>query len=135
METKIPKDMAENDFQRFADFARLDLDSYRTEMQAEKVNACREHFIEAVMDGRILVDEEGGVDVKTSLEELPSVRFSRRPRQSDRKAMDRCKLTAIEQKEDAWLSSLCGIPVQVLNKLEQADIRLVKEVFHLFLDE
>lgn len=135
METKIPRDMAENDFQRFADFARLDLDSYRTEAQAEKVNACREHFIEGVMSGRVVVDDEGAVEVRTQSDDGIVVHFSRRPRQSDRKAMDRCKLTAIEQKEDAWLASLCGIPVQTLNRLEQADMRLVKEVFHLFLDE
>ena len=135
METTIPRDVAEAEFERFAEFARLDLDSYRQEMQAEKVNACREHFIEAVMRGQITVDEEGSVEVRTQCEALPSVRFGRRPRQSDRKAMDKCKLTAIEQKEDAWLASLCGIPVQQLNKLEQADMRLIKEVFHLFLDE
>ena len=132
---KISRDVAEDEFLRFAEFARLKLDSFRSEAAQEKVQTCKEHFIEAVMCGRITVDDEGHVNCHTESEDLPVVRFSRRPKQEDRRAMDKVKLMAMETKEDAFLASVTGIAAARIGKLEQHDIRLVKEVFYLFLDE
>jgi hypothetical protein len=132
---KIPRDVAKDDFDRFAEFARLKMDSYRSEVAQEKVNTCREHFIENVMCGRITVDEDGQATILTESEVVPSVRFGRRPNGFDDKQMDKCKIYAIEAKEDARVASVLGVAPALFNKLEHHDRRLIKEVFHLFLDE
>lgn len=138
-EEKVSRDVAEEEFEQFADFARLKMDSYRSEIAQEKVTTCKEHFIEAVMCGRITVDDEGHVVITTECEAVQTVRFGRRPTQGDRRAMDRVKMNAgmipIEAKEDAFLASVTGIAPALLGKIEDHDMRLIKEVFHLFLDE
>jgi hypothetical protein len=135
MDEKISREVAVAEFDRFAEFARLEMDSFRSESAQEKMETYRQHFIENVMKGRIAVDEDGAVTCSTESEALPEVVFTRRPRQGDRKAMDTCKLTHVEEKEDAWLARVTNIAPSRLAKLEQHDIKMVKEVFYLFLDE
>jgi len=136
---KVSREVAEAEFDLFSEFARLKMDSYRNETAQEKVETCKQHFIEAVMCGRITVDADGHVECHTENDDIPVVRFGRRPIQADCRAMDRVKMNAgmipIEAKEDAFLASVTGIAPALLGKIEMHDMRLIKEVFHLFLDE
>lgn len=138
-EIKVLREVAEEEFERFAEFARLKMDSYRSEANNEKIETYRQHFIEAVVDGRIEVDAEGSVTVKTECESVDKVHFGRRPTQGDRKAMDYVKMMPntlpMEARTIAHLASVTGIAPAKFNKLEEHDIKLVKEVFELFLDE
>ena len=136
---KVSREVAEDEFDRFAEFARLKMNSYRSEAAQEKVLTCKEHFIEAVMDGRITVDGGGEVAIKTECGALETVTFSRRPTQGDRKAMDSIRMMPntlpMEARTIAHIASVTGIAPAKFNKLEEHDIRLAKEVFELFLDE
>ena len=134
-EIKVLREVAEEEFERFAEFARLKMDSYRSEAAQEKMETCRQHFIEAVVDGRIEVDADGHVTVKTECEAVEKVHFGRRPNGYDDKQMDKQKMFAIEAKEDARICSVLGIAPALFGKIEQHDRRLIKEVFYLFLDE
>jgi len=136
---KISKEVAEAEFERFAEFARLKMNSYRSEANNEKIETYRQHFIEAVMCGRLTVDAEGQVMIITECEAVPEVSFGRRPTQGDRKAMDSVRMMPntlpMEARTIAHIASVTGIAPAKFNKMEEHDIRLVKEVFELFLDE
>lgn len=132
-EIKINREVAEADFQRFADMARLDLDRPRNSNERRDIEDDKEQFVYFVMKGRITVDDEGYPTVKTDSEELPEVRFGRRPRVTSLRAMDKCKKNNENGKMLAMVADTLGIAPAKLNTLEYADFEVVSLVFSLFL--
>lgn len=135
MEKKVCREIAEQDFERFAAMARLKLDGYRNEADQASLDNNRELFVECVEDGSIIVDDEGWPTIKTECESLPEVRFPRRPQGFDRCAMDRAKANEQNAKVYLWVGSVTGASSALLKKLEEHDWKKVWCVFELFLDQ
>ena len=132
-EIKINKEMAEAEFQRFADMARLDLDRPRNANERRDIEEGKEQFVYFVMKGRITVDDEGYPTVKTESEELPTIRFGKRPRVTALRAMDKCKKNNDNGKMLAMMADTLGIAPAMFNSLEYTDFEVVSLVFSLFL--
>ena len=132
-EPKVSNEVAEQDFQRFADMARLKLDRVRNENERRDLGEDRQYFIEEVMDGRIVVDENGYPTVLTESEELPEVKFTRRPRVTGLRAMDKCKKENENGKMIAMMADTLGIAPAKFNTLDTVDFENVSLVFGLFL--
>ena len=56
MEIKIEKEAAEAEFERFCDFAQIDLEEPRNENDRTSVEESRAKFVHFVMRGKITVD-------------------------------------------------------------------------------
>ena len=133
MEQKISKDMAEEEFDRFAQSARLDMEKPRDESDRTDIFTSRDLFIYHIQRGNIVVDEEGWPTVKTQSEELPEVRFSKRPRVTALRVMDKYKANDSSAKMLAMMGDTLGISPVKLNSLEYADFEIVSLVFNMFL--
>jgi len=133
MDEKISREMAEAEFERFAACARLDLSEFRPEKDKAEVDANRESFIEDVMAGRLVVDAEGWPTVLTESEDLPQVRFPRRPSGVDRIAMDKCKQDALNYRTYVWVGSVTKVAAAKLSALDDHDWKRIWRVFDLFL--
>jgi hypothetical protein len=72
--TRVDRQTAEAEFDRFADAISLKIHHKRVE---DAVKEDREKFIEGVMDGLIVVDNEGLASVMTKDDDLPEVKFPR----------------------------------------------------------
>jgi predicted neuraminidase len=133
MNYKVDRETAENDFNRFAQQARLRFDRIRDDNERKDVESDRERFIEEVMVGCIEVDDDGWATVITQSEELPQVRFGSRPRASIYKAADRSKSTKEMDKMFAMIADAAGVTKAHLYTLDQYDLTNVLCVFGLFL--
>ena len=133
VDVKITKEVAEAEFQRFADMARIDMERPRNTNERRDLEDDREQFVYFVEKGRITVDEEGYPTVNTESEDLPTVRFGRRPRVTALRAMDKCKKNNENGKMLAMMADTLGIAPAKLNSLEYADFEVVSLVFSLFL--
>lgn len=130
---KISREIAEADFDRFCDMARLDFDRPRNTSERRDLDDDRASFIYFVEKGRITVDEEGYPTVHTDSEELPAVRFGKRPRVTSLRAMDKVKKNNDNGKMIAMMADTLMIPSAKFNTLEYADFEIVSLVFSLFL--
>lgn len=134
MEEKMNRAMAESEFDRFCDAARINMDRYRNDEDAEEFVTYRERFIEGVQSGRITVDDEGWPTVHTESENLKEVRFGRRPNGFDRCTMDKHHDGAQQTRLFAWIASIVGKSPKHLQGLEEHDMDVVRTVFALFRD-
>ena len=132
-EKNISSEVAEEDFVRFCSMARLDMDRPRNENDRRDLDDDRIQFIYSVTKGKIEVDENGYPTVHTECEDLPSIRFGRRPQVSALRAMDKCKKSNENGKMIAMMADTLAIPAARFNKLEYADFEIVSLVFSLFL--
>jgi hypothetical protein len=132
-EITISRETAEADFQRFADMARLDMEKPRNENDRRDIEEDKETFIYYVAKGSITVDDEGYPTVKTESEDLPAIRFGRRPRVTSLRAMDKCKKSNENGKMLAMMGETLMIPAAKFNTLEYSDFEKVSLVFGLFL--
>jgi hypothetical protein len=133
MTEKICKEIAEQDFNRFATVARLDLEKPRDESERTDIFTCREQFIYHVMRGNIVVNEEGWPTVLTQSEDLPRIEFTKRPKVTALRAMDKYKQGDASAKTLAMMGDTLGIAPVRLNSLDYADFETVSLVFSLFL--
>lgn len=134
MEIKIDRDIAERDFENFCNAARINVERYKSDAEAENFSSNREIFIEGVMCGKIEVDENGWPTVKTDNEYLKDIRFSRRPKGFDRVQMDKLPAEAMHSRIFAWIGSVTGKSSKRLQELEEHDLSFLEAVFHLFRD-
>jgi hypothetical protein len=133
MEYKVSKEVAEEEFSRFAQAARLDLEKPRDESERTDVFTSRDLFIYHVMLGDIVVDEGGWATVKTQCDELPEVRFTKRPKVSALRVMDKHRASDGNARLLSMIGETIGIAPARLNALDYADFEIVSLVFNMFL--
>jgi hypothetical protein len=134
MEEKVSREIAERDFETFCTAARINVERYKSDAEAEAFISNKEIFIEGVMSGKIIVDENGWPTVMTDNEEMKEIRFSRRPKGFDRVQMDKVHADALHTRIFAWIASLTGKSSKRLQELEEHDLSFLEAVFHLFRD-
>ena len=132
-EIKITTEVAEADFQRFADKIRLDMEKPRNENERRSIDMARETFIYAVTKGFITVDEEGYATVITECEDLPAVRFGGKAKAIHRRAIDKVKDTSKVSQQQAHIAAILEIPTAKLIQLDEHDTQYVELVYELFL--
>lgn len=130
---KISREIAEADFNRFCEMARLDMERPRNANDRRDLDEDRDSFIYYVQKGVITVDDNGYPTVHTQSEDLPAVRFGRRPNVTALRAMDKCKKTNDNGKMLAMMGDTLMIPSAKFNTLEYIDFEAVSLVFSLFL--
>ena len=133
MEEKISHKMAEEEFNRFATVARLDMEKPRDFSERTDVSSSRDLFIYHVKRGDIEVNEEGWPTVLTQSEDLPRIEFTKRPKVTALRAMDKYKQGDQSAKTLAMMGDTLGIAPVKLNSLDYADFETVSLVFSLFL--
>ena len=131
-ETKVSQEVAEHEFERFAETARLDMDKPRNANDRGELNENRELFIYYVTKGQITVDDDGYATVHTQCETLSEVKFDGRPKVRSRRAIDRVKNTSQVAQQLALIADTVGIPVASFNKLDEVDMEVVELVYSLF---
>jgi hypothetical protein len=133
MEDKISKEMAEEEFDRFAKAARLDMEKPRDQADRTDVFSSKELFIYHIQRGNISVDEDGWPTVHTQSEDLPDIQFRCRPKVTALRVMDKYKATDESAKMLAMLGATLGISPAKLNALDYADYEVAGLVFSMFL--
>jgi hypothetical protein len=97
------------------------------------LNLDRDYIIEEIMDGRITVNDMGWPTVVTENDNLPLVKFERRPIGKDMLAMDRYKEGQDANKYTAVMSQYLGIAKSILEQLDSADLDNVQAIHGIFL--
>lgn len=133
MEEKISKEIAMEEFDRFAKTGRLRVNGVRSEEDEKKFNLNKARFIEEVMFGKIIVDDDGWptVDLGNQYEFINTVKWSRRPNGNDLCVFDRHMNKQVSGKY-AWVSSTTGVSPGVLRKLDDVDFEVIQAVQELF---
>jgi hypothetical protein len=130
---KISKEIAEEEFGRFAKAARLDMEKPRDESERTDIFTSKDLYVYHIHKGDMVVDEEGWATVRTQSEELPEVRFTKRPKVTALRVMDKYKSNDSSAKMLAMMGDTLGISPVKLNGLDYADFEIVSLVFNMFL--
>lgn len=130
---KMNRDMAEGEFLRFAECGRIRLNGVRSEDDEKRFSINKERFIEEVMHGRIVVDDEGWptVNLGDEYEFLKTVKWNKRPNGVDKCVMDRHMDKQVTGMY-AWAASTTGVATGVLKKLDDVDFEVILAVQELF---
>lgn len=131
--TVVTKEIAEADFARICKVARLKWNRKRDLLVQKDLNLDRDYIIEEIMDGRITVNDMGWPTVVTENDNLPLVKFERRPIGKDMLAMDRYKEGQDANKYTAVMSQYLGIAKSILEQLDSADLDNVQAIHGIFL--
>jgi hypothetical protein len=133
--SKVDRETAQQDFDRFVRFARLKLDRVRNENDRRDIESDTQYFIEEIMDGRISVDDEGHVIVYTESENenLKEIHITTRPKVSILRAMDKAHRDQGNAKWIAAIGEHVGIAPSVINKLDMVDWQNLEMVCGFFL--
>lgn len=133
MLNEISKEMAEVEFARLCKFARVRLDRPRNKNDKADVEDMKDTLIADLMEGRIVVDDEGKPTVITESEDLPKISFTHRPLGTIFRAMDREKNGQDNAKTIAAVAESVHIAPDRLRALEAADLMTVLTLFSFFL--
>lgn len=128
---KVSKEIAEQDFRRFAEFARLDEERPRDESDRADFHTSVARFKYYIQRGVISVDDDGHATVHTENDLLPEIVFNNRPRVTALRSMDSQK--SGNAKMLAMIGATLDIPPVKLNTLDYADFEIVSLVFDMFL--
>ena len=129
---KVSLEIAESDFLRMCKAARLNWER-QVSIDSDAANTDKSLVVAAIMDGLLEVDESGFPTIKTESDELPEIKFKRRPRGKDLLASEKFKK---EQRMSAYyavIAQYLGINPTYLKELETVDLTLVQTVYGIFL--
>jgi hypothetical protein len=129
----VPREVAEQEFQRIADFIDFDFSMDRNSSEKTDVEELRNTIIQYIMRGKITVDGEGRPTVHTKCPELKEVFFSDECDGTVYAACDFCKPTADAAKMYAAVAAATKINGGKLRKLKNSDWKVVSKVFQFFL--
>ena len=133
--SKVAPEVAEQEFQRFAELMDLDLDE--SKMNEEDLEGFLKHkriILNAIVTGHVTVDDDGcpTVHLKRPTEQLSSVTFHE-PTGSTFLSMDQKKKTQDVSKMYSMIQDMAGLPAGALAKMPNRDLRVVQSVGMLFL--
>jgi len=131
MKDKISYEQAVEEFDRFAEFARLDMDKPRNESDKSDLLTRKDQLVYYIQKGMVSVDENGHPTLHTFSNELPEVQFDNRPNVTGLRAMDKSNTT--NSKLLSMIGSTVGIAPQKLNVLDYDDFDRLSLVFNFFL--
>jgi hypothetical protein len=136
MENKIIQEVAEADFNRFADMMDLDFDvkGMGAEDRAGFENNKRV-MVNAIMRGELVVNDKGEpVYTCQRGDDRPTVTFHE-PTGATFMAMDRKKKNEDIGKTYASMADMCKVDAVVFAKMKYPDLKVCQAVFVLFLGE
>lgn len=135
-EPKVSKEVAEDEFVRMCEARDLDVDtSDMDEEDKKRLESLRKSIVKAIMLGRIVVLEDGTVEVRLRrpVDQVAVIRFGR-PTGATLVALSGKKTKS--NIEDAYLAAanMSDVPKAIFDRLDyQADGKLVTELVPLFL--
>jgi hypothetical protein len=132
MEPMIDRESATNEFLRFAEMARINLTRYEQDDSREGFATAKENFIQAVMNGRISVDENGWPTIHTESARIAEITIVREPGMKDALAADKTQPFEFEKKSIAKVAAWCGKSYPDVSNLSEADFRRLSVVHDLF---
>lgn len=134
MENQISREIAEQDFDRILRAARIKWEIYSM-MAGRDGDVDRAIIIDAIMDGRITVNDDGFPTVYTESEneKLKEIKIFRRSTRGEKLAMDRVKDGHNIAKQDAVLAKFLGLAPAMLQLLEDRDYNLIDCLWTIFL--
>jgi hypothetical protein len=132
-EIKVSEEMAQAEFTRILKAARVKWDLYRAVQGARDAESARMVIVDAIMEGRVVVDAEGFPTVRTSLESVPEIKVFRRGTRGDWLMVDRVKEGHNVQAQDSVMASFLKKTPAELQLLETQDYSLVESLWWIFL--
>lgn len=126
--------MAEEEFGRILKAARVKWERY-AKAQGRDAELDKEFIIEAIIDGKVIVNDEGFPTVITESdnEKLKEIKIPRRPVRGDMLAADRVSSGHDLAKQDAVIGKLVGLAPALLQLLEEGDYRVLTTLWLIFL--
>lgn len=130
---KVTAGIAEQDFERMLRAARCKWDRYCS-VYGRDGELDKETIIDAILDGRIAVNDEGFPTLTTEHEapELKEIKVRRRGLRGDWLAMDRVKDGNDVAKQDAVVGKFLGLAPSLLSRLEDTDYSILFSLWTIF---
>ena len=130
----VTEERANKDFALMLKAARVKWEIY-SQFQGRDGELDKLIIIDAIMDGRVTINEEGFPTVypETENERLKEIKLMRRSTRGEKLAMDRVKEGHDVAKQDAVLGKYLGIAPKLLGVLEDRDYNLINCLWTIFL--
>jgi len=134
MADKIAREVAEAEFQRFADMMDLDVDtSDMTEEDRQAFEQQRDRLLAAIQAGALVINEEGEpVFTPTRTADAAPITF-REPTGASLMAMDKRKKTEDIAKLYAAMADMSGSHPSTFARMKMADLKIAMAITTLFL--
>jgi hypothetical protein len=132
-EIKISEELAQAEFERILKAARVKWDLYKAVQGARDAESVRMIIVDAIMDGRVVVDAEGFPTVRTSSDTVQEIKVFRRGVRGDWLMVDRVKEGHNVQAQDAVMAAFLKKSPAELQLLETSDYSLVESLWWIFL--
>lgn len=129
--SKIPADMAEQEFEKFAEAMDIDINVERMDDEdAKDFEGLKNKIVGAIMKGSLVISDNG--EPVLSLSDGESLTFSE-PTGASLMATDKRKKTENVARLSVIMAEMCGVPVQVFAKMPMRDFKVCQSITTLFL--
>ena len=133
-EDKITAEMADKEFERFAEAWDLDLDaSNMTEEDEKSLADAKRPIVRGIMRGDIRVVDSGDLDIELRFGKSAGETVDLRIDRADMLAMDKYKDRQNVHKLNAYVASLCGKSAKFYGTLDPRDQKRLRAPVMLFL--
>lgn len=133
MSDKISLEMAEQEFERFADSMDIDIDTDSlNEEDVASFNEVRKKFIKALQKGSLVVNDEGEAVFTTTRGEPISLRF-REPDGAALQAVDKRKKNEDVAKLYSIMGAISGKPPKTFANMKMADLKVCQAITTLLM--
>lgn len=136
IEDKVTPQVAEQEFERFADIWAIDLDETGLDEDDLKMLAgLRRRLTKQIRAGKLTVDESGALTYQlgySDLDGIDSLTFNV-PKGDSIMAWDRMKEREGIHKMNAFIGSMTGQSPKLFAKLDMRDLKVCQAVAQLFL--
>lgn len=132
-ESRVDKQTAENEFERWCEAMRIDMDTDGLDANDARDKALdKRTFVKAMMDGRLVVDEEGRAVFTPEGEGAKPITFYK-AKGSALVAMDKAKKTEDIGKVYKAMGEIAQVAPVTFSKMDYADVKICMAIVTLFL--
>jgi len=130
----IAREVAENDFNRFCESMDIDNDTAQmTEEDAKEFNENKEILLKAVMDGRLVFNDDGEPEYTPKRGSFPNPLVFKEPTAATYTAMDRQKTGQDVGKMLALMDAMTKSTPGTCSRLANVDFKVARSIAILFL--
>ena len=134
MEPIIAREVAEDEFNRFCDDMDIDRDTSKMDEDDTKgFNSQKENIIAAIMDGRLIINEESEAVFSPKRGKFDNPLIFREPTGATYMAMDRKKSGQDVGKMLALMDDLTKSAPGTCSRLKNVDFKVAQSIIMLFL--
>ena len=129
----ISEEVAMDDFNRMLRAARVKWDLYKQVSGQRDAENERAVIVDAIMDGRVIIDDNGFPTVRVELDSVKEIKITRRGCRGDWLMIDRVKEGHNSAAQNAVMGKFLGVAPAVIELLEGQDFTLIQALWWIFL--